>query len=222
MTILAFEFSSRRRSVALVKRKATGSAELMAGLAEDGSANLGPLKLVHTALEQAGVRPGDIERIVVGLGPGSYTGIRSAIAVAQGWQLARGIQTIGVSSVECLALQAQMKGWFGQVAIVVDAQRNEVYLATYRISENRRELTERLRLATADQARAIAAQPATVVVGPEATQWIPDARVLFPDAAALAQLASGGTAFEASETLEPIYLREAKFVKAPTPRPLPP
>ena len=44
-----------------------------------------------------------IEAIAVGLGPGSYTGIRAAIALAQGWQLAREVKTLGVSSVAAMA-----------------------------------------------------------------------------------------------------------------------
>ena len=72
--------------------------------------------------------------IAVGLGPGSYTGIRVAISMAQGWQLARGVKLLGVSSAECLAAQAQAEKIFGRVNVVIDAQRNEFYLATYEIS----------------------------------------------------------------------------------------
>ena len=73
--------------------------------------------------------------IAVGLGPGSYTGIRAAIAVAQGWQLARGVKLLGVSSAECLAAQAQAEKIFGRVNVVIDAQRGEFYLATWEISD---------------------------------------------------------------------------------------
>jgi len=63
--------------------------------------------------------------IAVGLGPGSYTGVRAAIALAQGWQLAREIKLLGVSSVEAIAVQAQAEKIFGRVNVVMDAQRNE-------------------------------------------------------------------------------------------------
>ena len=72
--------------------------------------------------------------IAVGLGPGSYTGIRAAIAMAQGWQLARGVKLLGVSSAEALAAQAQAENIFGRVNLVIDAQRGEFYLATWEIS----------------------------------------------------------------------------------------
>ena len=49
--------------------------------------------------------------------------------MAQGWQLARGVKLLGVSSAECLAAQAQAEKIFGRVNVVIDAQRNEFYLA---------------------------------------------------------------------------------------------
>ena len=69
----------------------------------------GNLALVERALAQANCRREEIAVVAVGLGPGSYTGIRSAIALAQGWQLGRGVKTLGISSVECLALAQVMR-----------------------------------------------------------------------------------------------------------------
>ena len=71
--------------------------------------------------------------IAVGLGPGSYTGIRVAMSIAQGWQLATGVKLLGIGSVECLAAQAQAEKMFGRVNVVIDAQRGEFYLATFEI-----------------------------------------------------------------------------------------
>jgi tRNA threonylcarbamoyl adenosine modification protein YeaZ len=65
--------------------------------------------LVEEALRQARCEREEIETIAVGLGPGSYTGIRGAIALAQGWQLGRGVNVIGLSSVECLAAGAEQE-----------------------------------------------------------------------------------------------------------------
>ena len=53
------------------------------------------------------------------------------------------------------------------------------------------------------------------------THWFPTGRVLFPRAATLGQLARDRTDFVAGERMEPIYLRETRFVKAPPPRTLP-
>jgi len=59
------------------------------------------------------------------------------------------------------------------------------------------------------------------ILGPELSDEWPAARQLFPDAAMIGQLASQRTDFVAGERLEPIYLRETRFVKAPPPRVIP-
>jgi tRNA threonylcarbamoyladenosine biosynthesis protein TsaB len=222
MMILAVDFSSPRRSMALcTHRSSGGTLEVLGTVSDDGSKASRPLPLLQGLLAQTGAKRELIEAVVVGLGPGSYTGIRSAIALAQGWQLARSIKTCGVSSVETLALQAQRRGWFGQVSIVIDAQRHEFYLATYAITPERRQLLEPLRLVDLPALHSRAAQPGSILIGPEVTKWIAQGRVLFPEAETLAQLADPETQGVPVENLEPIYLREIAFVKAPTPRELP-
>ena len=81
------------------------SAVLLGRAAETGGRRA--IGLVEEALRQAGCEREDMETIAVGLGPGSYTGIRGAIALAQGWQLGRGVNVLGISSVECLAAGAE-------------------------------------------------------------------------------------------------------------------
>lgn len=234
MTILALEFSAVHRSVAVVLLKEDRSADrLLAEVTDGGERSMGPLVLVDRALKEAQLDPSSVECVVVGLGPGSYTGIRSAIAVAQGWQFARGTKLLGVSSVDCMAAQAQEKRWFGTVRFVVDAQRDEFYLATYKIDPNSIELVEPLQIAKAAEVRklgalrrdllmdahaGIAERTPDIIAGPEADRWFPDGYVLEPAANALARLARDRTNFVPGEELQPIYLRETQFVKAPPPR----
>ena len=90
--------------------------------------------MIEQALAEAKIDREQIDMIAVGLGPGSYTGIRAAISLAQGWQLARGLKLLGVSSAEAIAAQAWAEKIFGRVNTVIDAQRNELYLATYEIN----------------------------------------------------------------------------------------
>ena len=130
MKILAVEFSSECRSAALLQ-----GGELLGHAAETGGRRV--IGLVEQALQQAGCEREEVETIAVGLGPGSYAGIRGAIAFAQGWQLGLGVNLVGVSSVECLAARAEMEKIFGPVNIVVDAQRNEFYLARFEIRAGR-------------------------------------------------------------------------------------
>jgi tRNA threonylcarbamoyladenosine biosynthesis protein TsaB len=204
MTILALEFSSEQRSVALAR-----DSVVLAEASEAGGRDTKAFGLIEKVLAAAKIAREEIEVIVVGLGPGSYTGIRAAIAVAQGWQLARGVKLLGISSAECLAAQAQ--GIFGRVNVVIDAQRGEFYLATWEISAAARAEIAPLKIVTAAE---IAARKnaGEICAGPAAEP------VLFPSAAWLARLAAGRNDFVAGERLEPIYLREVNFVKSPPSR----
>src|SRR5438874_7806744 len=129
MKILAIEFSSAQRSVAVVADGATQSWEVI----ETGGRSTNAIGMIEAVLRQAQVEREQIESLAIGLGPGSYNGIRLAIALAQGWQLgadASKIKLLGVSSADCLAAQAQMEGVTGRVKVVIDAQRGEFYVAT--------------------------------------------------------------------------------------------
>lgn len=208
MTILALEFSSNRRSVALADGRGMILAE---AVDETGGRGTGAFGLVERALAAAKLAREAVAVVAVGLGPGSYTGIRAAIAVAQGWQLGRGVRLLGISSMASLAAQAQTEKIYGRLDLVVDAQRNEYYLAEWDILQTeRREITP-LRLVTAAElaARQSAGQRCA---GPQMD------RLLYPTAAAVAALAVGRGDFVCGATLEPVYLRASTFVKAPVSR----
>ena len=206
MTILAFEFSSARRSVALAH-----DGIILAEAAETGGYRVtNAFGLTEKVLAEAKVSRAEIGVIAVGVGPGSYTGIRAAIAVAQGWQLACAVKLLGVSSAKSLAAQAQAEKIFGRVNVVIDAQRGEFYLAGWEISAAERREVSPLKIVAAAE---IEAQKAggEICVGPEME------KNLFPTAAMVARLAVGRMDFVAGEKLEPIYLRETAFVKATQP-----
>ena len=225
MTILAFEFSSARRSVALAR-----DGSVLAEAAEAGGYRVtNAFGLTEKVLADAKISRAEIAVIAVGLGPGSYTGIRAAIAVAQGWQLAfaepeqdicgqtaataqrrlaRAVKLLGVSSADCLAAQAQAEKIFGRVNVVIDAQRGEFYLAGWEISASERREISPLTIVSAAEIEARKAG-GEICVGPEME------KNLFPSAAMVARLAAGRTDFVPGEKLEPVYLRETAFVKAP-------
>jgi tRNA threonylcarbamoyladenosine biosynthesis protein TsaB len=209
MTILALEFSSLQRSVAVARGNS-----ILSEAVETGGRGTNAFGLIEKVLAEAKIEREEIEVIAVGLGPGSYTGIRAAISIAQGWQLATGIKLLGVSSVEAIAARAQAEKIFGRVNVVVDAQRNEFYLAGYEIAENEWEQLEPLKIAVLAelQSRASAGE---ILIGPEVMKWFPNGRVIFPGAANVAELAGARNDFLAGEKLEPVYLRETNFVKTP-------
>ena len=207
MTILAIEFSSERRSVALAR----SGTVLSEAVDQTGARGTNAFALIEKVLTRAKISREEIEIIAVGLGPGSYTGIRAAIAIAQGWQLAREIKLLGVSSSDVIAAQAQAEGIFGSVNVVIDAQRGEFYLATWQITGEGRNEIAPLKILSA--AEVVSRRNAGEICrGPETEPK------LFPAAAMVARLALGRTDFLPGEKLEPIYLRETSFVKSPPPR----
>ena len=220
MKILALEFSSPQRSVAVVQERTEAGPLVLGEAIEAGARSTNALGLIQEALREAQMDREQIECLVIGLGPGSYNGIRLAIALAQGWQLARPVKLLGISTAECLAAEAQAEGMLGRVHVVIDAQRGEFYLAGYELSAEAAREVEPLRLATLPEVRACH-EAGGVIFGPEVTKWFPGGRVLFPRAATLGRLARGRTGFVPGEKLEPIYLRAPQFVKAPPPRIIP-
>jgi tRNA threonylcarbamoyladenosine biosynthesis protein TsaB len=208
MTILALEFSSEQRSAAVARGEF-----ILAEAVESGSRSVAAFAMIEKVLGQAKMEREEIETIAVGLGPGSYTGVRAAIALAQGWQLARGIKTTGVSSVAAIAEQARMDKLFGRINIFVDAQRGEFYFATYDLAQTSQTEITPLKILSLAEVRS-RVKDGEILIGPEAAKIFPNARTVFPRAAAIAALAAGRGDFLAAEKLEPIYLRETNFVKA--------
>ena len=203
MTLLALDFSSARRSVALAR----AGVVLAEAAVQTDARGTDAFGLIEKALAEAKISRREIDVIAVGLGPGSYTGIRAAIAVAQGWQLAAAVKLLGVSSADALAAQAQAEQIFGRVNVVIDAQRGEFYLAAWDISAAERKEISPLKIVSGAETMT-RKNAGEICVGPEA------AILIFPPAAVVARLADGRSDFMTGEKLEPIYLRETSFVKA--------
>ncbi len=208
MMILALEFSSPQRSVAL----AQGDC-ILSEAHEAGGRGTAAFAMIERVLAAAKVEREQIEMLCIGLGPGSYTGIRAAISIAQGWKFARDVRLVGLGSVEAIASRAHSEKIFGRVGIVIDAQRNELYLAGYNISQDGWREIEPLRIVALADGRLHAGKGETLI-GPEAAKWFANGRNIFPRAEGLARLAARNPG-ASDEQLEPIYLRETNYVKAP-------
>ncbi len=212
MKVLAIEVSSQRRSVAV---GCDGAAPVER--AQSGGRAVDLFALIESALAEGGLEREGIECIAVGIGPGSYTGLRGAIALAQGWELAGDVRLLGVSSAEVIAAEAAGMGIAGRVCVVIDAQRGEFYIATYELAEGGWKALDVLRLAGREAVLA-ELRGGALVIGPEVGRWFPEGREVIPGAATLCRMALNRTDFRPGQELEPIYLRETTFVKAPPSR----
>ena len=117
--VLAIDTSTSRTSVAIIE---DGSV-LYSGF-RDGATAHGPSL---PALVQEALAISDVDEVVVGMGPGPFTGLRVGIAFAQSFALARAIPVRGVCSLDAIAAQIQEDDFI----ITVDARRKEVYWARY-------------------------------------------------------------------------------------------
>jgi tRNA threonylcarbamoyl adenosine modification protein YeaZ len=117
--VLAIDTSTSRSCVAIIE----GTKVLYSGF-RDGATAHGPSL---PALVQEALAVSDVDEVVVGMGPGPFTGLRVGIAFAQSFALARGIRVRGVCSLDAIAAQVTEDDFI----ITVDARRKEVYWARY-------------------------------------------------------------------------------------------
>ncbi|MEE8469089.1 MAG: tRNA (adenosine(37)-N6)-threonylcarbamoyltransferase complex dimerization subunit type 1 TsaB [Planctomycetota bacterium] len=123
---IALETSARPPSIAV----RVGAQHSFRRLAQRRSNASDLLPVLSEVLEELGSGPLHIERIVVGTGPGSYTGLRVGIATALGLARATGAELVGVPSVEATAragLEIDEEG-----VVLLDARSHQLYYAHYR------------------------------------------------------------------------------------------
>lgn len=125
--ILALDSSTSTGSAAV--GDATGVfAEVVRSVAAGHSSAL--LPAVEEVLASAGLRPGDLAAVVVGGGPGSFTGLRIAAATAKGMLRALGVPLYSYSGLLATAVSAWSAP--GRVCALFDARRRDVFAACYR------------------------------------------------------------------------------------------
>ncbi|MCF3098448.1 tRNA (adenosine(37)-N6)-threonylcarbamoyltransferase complex dimerization subunit type 1 TsaB [Aeromonas australiensis] len=98
------------------------------------------LPMVQAVLEDAGISLSELDAIAFGRGPGSFTGVRIGISVAQGLAFGAGVPLIGISTLAAMAQGAYRLDGAQQVLTAIDARMNEVYFGRYELIDGRMQL----------------------------------------------------------------------------------
>lgn len=141
MIVLGFDTSTPATAVAvrLADGQTTQARDDPAAGAHPGHATR-LLDMAHELLMRAGIGWSAIDRIAVGLGPGTFTGLRVGVATARGLAQSLSVELVGVSSPRALALAALASDAPGAaerdgVLAVIDARRGEAFAAAYELGE---------------------------------------------------------------------------------------
>jgi tRNA threonylcarbamoyladenosine biosynthesis protein TsaB len=158
---------------------------------------------LFSVLERARSCFSRIDQIVVGLGPGSYAGIRIGIAAGLGMSLALGARLVGIPSVA--ALDVHPTGYL----VIGDARRESFYLThvDHGVCQDGPTLTNEAGVRQEIQNKMLP------VFTTEPIGVFPSAVVAHPSALRLATLGSAGRGIVQTDNLEPIYLREPHITK---------
>ena len=127
LKLLAFDTSTELLSVAvahdalLIEDRAAGGAHASAAL----------IPAIQSLLRQAGLALGELDAIVFGRGPGSFTGLRTACSVAQGLGFGAGRPLLPLDTLLAVAEDARHRTGAQRVVAALDARMDEVYWAGY-------------------------------------------------------------------------------------------
>ncbi len=130
MKILALETATLAGSAALVEG---GRILAESNLAPGRTHSSTLLPEIQKVLQEAGMSATDLDIVAVGLGPGSFTGLRIGLAIAKGLAWAAGKPLVGVPTLDAMA-RAVQPGDGGIICPVIDARKGQVYAAMYRPS----------------------------------------------------------------------------------------
>jgi tRNA threonylcarbamoyladenosine biosynthesis protein TsaB len=209
---LALETSTRTPSAALVLH-----GVLLEERTSDAAAHASDLlPAVQRLLERAQRSPREIAAVIVGTGPGSYTGLRVGVATALGLARGSGARLRGVPSTDALAWGALAQG--EHATVVIDARASELYCATYRRGGDELDVVRAPCITTRDELRGWLEPGARVFADDDAVRaaGLDERADLRIDRAArplarhvldlgLRRLATHGP--QRPEEIEPLYLR---------------
>jgi tRNA threonylcarbamoyladenosine biosynthesis protein TsaB len=236
MNVLAFDTALDACSAAVWSDGAVLAAESVA-VARGHAELLFPM--LARVLGAAGKDYGDIDRVGVTIGPGSFTGVRVGVAAARGLALSLAKPAVGITTLEAIAATAlagpaDMTPDGTPLAVTLDARRGEIYLQVFAAvptsgSSCPTALTSPVVIGLDEAARRLPAGP-VIVVGSGAgllRQVLGDSREIraldgpvLPDAGVLASIAAERRIARDAPPPSPLYLRapDAKLPDAPAAR----
>jgi tRNA threonylcarbamoyladenosine biosynthesis protein TsaB len=217
MTVLAFDTCLGAVSAAVRWQSARGqwlSCDRFEPLETGHAERLMPM--LAEVMQEAGLAFGDLERIAITIGPGTFTGVRGTVAAARGLALASGLPVVGATSLAVMAHRADelLGSRNGRLlAVAVDARRSMVYLQLF--ADASQYAGEPQLLAPVEVVPLIGDKPVTVVgsgaaavadailaAGGKAEAHLPD---LQPHARSLALMAAD---LAPVSPVRPLYLRQ--------------
>lgn len=187
------------------------------------------LPMVESLLKQADITLKQVDYLAFGRGPGSFTGVRVGVGIAQGLALGAQLPVVAVSNLLAMAEQAYQQLGARDVIALIDARMNEVYFAQFSRSETAWQIVVEEQVCSPEKAISqfqTACRPMIVGTGwaayPQFEQsglnvlstdiTLPSARFMLSLAAEAVYHGNIQTAFE----IEPVYLRnEVTWQKLP-------
>lgn len=227
MNILALDTASPAAALALARGDGAEFAAVTDPATRHGR---GLIPALAGLLRQAGLHADSIDAVAVGLGPGSFTGLRIGLAAAKTLAYARACPLAGLDSLEVLAWGAPADAL--HLAVVADAQRGDVFAADFarqrpgsrpdRAAPTRLEPLTTWLAALPHDALVIAAEPLRA-----RHPWPPHLRLAPPEASrpsgpallALARSALAAGRRDDPWTLEPAYFRRSAAEEKAASRP---
>jgi len=205
---LAFDTSTETLSIAVSRGDAVWWHDGPGGA--QASATLIPQ--IQRLLAEAGLALNQLDAIAFGCGPGSFTGLRTACAVAQGLGFGAGVPLLPVDSLHALARDAHDRVGASHVVALLDARMDQVYVARYAFDGSADDRTPRLLAPEAVTVppgfalagNAFAAYGARLPAGEARHDALPTARALLKLAP---RLLEGGLAV-APQDATPLYIRD--------------
>lgn len=204
MRLLAIDTSARHCAVCILD-DATGAVHRDVHDIGTGHAEV-LMGQIAGVLEDAGITYGDLDRIAVSVGPGSFTGLRVGVSAARGLALALSIPAVGVTTLQAIAADTASLAGNKDILAAIDARRGQLYVQSF--DGNGTSLAG---------PRVVPVEDARVMVGPETIVAGNGAALLEATDAVLPGAASGdiatiarlGAARAPGEAPAPLYLRSA-------------